>query len=275
MVSKTLSAVGFVAFLIFISPSNSQAHPNSPDRESSWVTNGPVYAMTTDRVKNLTYIGGSFTRLGPYQGSGLPISASSALPAGASNFPKVNGTVRAVIPDGNDGWYIGGFFTKVGSFNRNRLAHILSDGSLDPAWDPDVDGPVFVLTMNGSVLYVGGSFSSIDGASRNNLAAINANSARVNAWNPNVTYGAASAFVNTLAMNSLGSTIYVGGSFSVIGNAQTRSNLAAIDTNTGVATNWNPSPNGPVTALAVSPNDATLFVGGSFSALGQGGNLQT
>ena len=39
-------------------------------------------------------------------------------------YLSINGRVRVVVSDGNGGWYIGGDFTKIDGFERNRLAHI-------------------------------------------------------------------------------------------------------------------------------------------------------
>jgi len=64
----------------------------------------------------------------------------------------------------------------------------------------------------------------------------------------------------------LGSTVYVGGTFSSIAG-QSRRNLAAVDVTTGSATAWNPSPDGPgVRALVVS--GSIVYVAGRFSSIG-------
>jgi hypothetical protein len=94
-----------------------------------WVVNGTVSAIVQDPVYHLTYIGGNFTAVGPRTGTGVPIDTTSAQPL--TTFPQVNGTVNAVIADGNGGWYIGGTFTSVGGVTRNNIAHISSDYTVD------------------------------------------------------------------------------------------------------------------------------------------------
>jgi len=65
----------------------------------------------------------------------------------------------------------------------------------------------------------------------------------------------------------LGGTIYLGGSFtSVDGTARNR--LAACDAASGNLLAWNPSANGVVRALAVSPAGTRVYVGGDFTAVG-------
>jgi len=67
----------------------------------------------------------------------VPISTKTGKPAGA--FPKVNGPVGVCIADGAGGWYVGGRFTQVGDSPRKCIAHIKSDGVVDPVWNADVD----------------------------------------------------------------------------------------------------------------------------------------
>ena len=59
--------------------------------------------------------------------------------------------------------------------------------------------------------------------------------------------------------------VYAGGSFTNIGGSA-RNRIAAIDTSSGAATNWNPNANNPVTTLAV--DGGTVYVGGSFTNIG-------
>lgn len=81
--------------------------------------------------------------------------------------------MKVVVSDGTGGWYIGGSFTKVGGLSRHNLAYSHSDKSVDPAWNPAPDGPVYALLLSSSTLYVGGYFANIGGYARNNIAAVN------------------------------------------------------------------------------------------------------
>src|SRR6185503_20568494 len=85
-------------------------------RQDFYVTgpNSTVYAMA--KSGNTLYIGGNFSQVGPPTGSGVPVDPATGLPSG--NFPRVTGTVHAVVPDGSGGWYIGGDFTAVGGISR-------------------------------------------------------------------------------------------------------------------------------------------------------------
>ena len=59
--------------------------------------------------------------------------------------------------------------------------------------------------------------------------------------------------------------MFIGGTFGIIGG-QARRNLASLDSNTGNANTWNPSPSGPVNSLAFSVGK--IYAGGSFDSCG-------
>src|SRR3954454_15271536 len=75
-----------------------------------WVANGEVDAVSFDDAGR-TYLGGTFTQVGPRTGHGVKLTATSEVPA--SGFPDVDGAINAVDPDGSGGWFIGGDFTAV------------------------------------------------------------------------------------------------------------------------------------------------------------------
>ena len=141
-------------------------------RQDFWVTDGPVYSQLLSG--NTLYIGGQFMHVGPVTGGGVPLSAGTG--AAVSGFPKVTGTVQAVIPDGAGGWYIGGAFTAVGDSARSNLAHILADNRV-AAWNPGADGTVGCLAKGGSAIYVGGGFTMLGEEWRPYFGAIDATSA--------------------------------------------------------------------------------------------------
>src|SRR5215217_2357602 len=64
----------------------------------------------------------------------------------------------------------------------------------------------------------------------------------------------------------VGSKIYIGGSFTSVAG-EPRSNLAAINANTGRLTGWAPKTNGQVRALAASPNGTRIYAGGAFTSV--------
>ena len=209
-----LFAAVFTIAMLAVCGAATVPYSSTLDR-NSYQTNGEVYAIVNDG--STTYIGGSFTQVGPYSGSGVPVSASTGV--AAASYPKVNGNVNAVASDGTGGWYIGGSFTTVGTLARNYLAHIFYDGTVDLSWNPNANGAVNDLAVSDGIIYAGGSFTAIGGQTRMYLAAIQSSGA-VTPWNPGANSG-----VTVLAVS--GGTVYVGGYFTTIGG-QTRKYLAAI-----------------------------------------------
>jgi len=216
--------------------------------------NGWVSAIAPSNDGKTIYVGGRFTSAGKFFAhSGTFDGSNSAL----SFSHDVNGSVHASASDGEGGWYIGGDFTVVLGVTRNKLAHILSDGSLDE-WNPDANRTVMTLAISGSTVYAGGDFTAIGGTTRNLLAAMDASTGALANWNPSV-----SNYVRTLAIS--GNTVYVGGFFWVNGEATGR-HLAAWDATTGALKSWNPNVSSQVDSLAIS--GSTLYAGGSFTAIG-------
>jgi trimeric autotransporter adhesin len=241
-----------------LSPSTVSAQGFDP---SLWVTNGYVDAIA--RTASTIYIGGNFTQVALYSGGGLPIDITSGSPAAA--FPRVTGTVSAVLPDGSGGWYIAGSFTQVGAMARSNLARVLADGTVS-SWNPNVNGVINAMAIKGSTLYIGGGFTMIGAVARNYIGAVSTSTGIATSWDPNVSGG---SFPAVYALAISGTTVYVGGAFTTIGG-QTRNNIAAMPTGSNSATTWDPNASGggstSVNALAVS--GTTVYVGGRFTNIG-------
>lgn len=223
----------------------------------------------------LFYLGGDFTYLGTHTGCALPVNKTTVRALlGVPQFGS-NGscTINVTVPDGSDGWYVGGSFSVVeGDTAYKGVVHILSTGALDTSFvSPDLGYPtVYALAYDQThnVLFIGGSWFGAAGG-RVGLAAVNASTGEFLEWYANV---GDFTYVRSLAVS--GNTLYVGGSFtSVAGN--TRNGLAAIDiTNvltdtTGMLTSWDPSvTGGEVFTLQVDADAGSVYVGGSFTAVG-------
>jgi trimeric autotransporter adhesin len=268
------TAALLLAGLLALAVSNAaRAYPPPRVTPLPFVFDGSVAALTRDGLGN-TYVGGTFTQELAPTGSGLVLSAAGEGAPNPSTFPHVIGKVLAAKPDGTGGWYIGGSFTSVGGVARQSLAHILSDGEVDPAWNPaptggsvvydDASAVIDALALSGSTLYVGGDFTSIAGQPRASLAALDAGTGQATSWNPGTSleFEGEPGLVRALLVD--GSTVFAGGQFAAVGG-QPRVNLAAIDASTGGVLGWNPGAGGTVYALAVSGSD--VFVGGSFSTI--------
>lgn len=137
-----------------------------------------------------------------------------------------------------------------------------------------VDGTVHATLVVGNTLFVGGEFISINNTGRRSLAAVNLQTGAVNnLWNADINLDReVSGKVYTLALSAGGSTLFVGGDFETVRGIE-RPNLVAVSVVNGALVGaWNaaPRPDGPVRALATSPDGLTLYVGGEFTAIGAG-----
>jgi len=225
-------------------------------RTDFYITNGQV---TTQVLRgNTLYVGGSFSYVGSVTGAGVPVSTGTGLPL--AGFPRVNGTVFAVVPDGSGGWYIGGQFTSVGASARANLAHVQSDLTVS-AWDPGAANVVRTLLLRSGTLYVGGDFTTLGGVTRNRLGAVDAVTGLTTSWNPNANN-------SVRALVDGGSALYAGGLFTTIGG-QSRNRLARIDYGTAAADPaWNPNVNAMVLSLSLDSGAGLLYLAGQFTSVG-------
>ncbi|TAL03355.1 MAG: hypothetical protein EPO07_06315, partial [Verrucomicrobia bacterium] len=159
---------------------------------------------------------------------------------------------------------LGGDFTSVNGTNRNRLARLNSDGSLDTGFDPrtGANGPVWTVGVqsDGKIL-VGGPFTTFNGVSRNGLTRLASTGAADDAFAPGA--GVTNGYLNTLAIQSNG-RILIGGAFTnYAGTART--NIARLTSSGSLDATFNPGagPDGEVTALALQ-SDGRIIVGGFF-----------
>jgi hypothetical protein len=241
--------VRFVLILLACLLTASPAHGavgGTPDADPP-VTDRPVETIVRDG--STLYLGGDFT----YVGRRTSLARLGADGRSTGSFPRVtDGGVEALLDDGNGGWYVGGSFDTIGGADVPRLAHVLADGSVDPAFRPAPDGEVRALALAGGVLYAGGDFD----APRRNLMLLDPAGGTVLPDAPDPD-GA----VEALAAN--GGEVLVGGRFDAIGGVARR-HVAALAG--GIATSFNPDLDGTVRAIAVEGAD--IYLGGSFRHVG-------
>jgi hypothetical protein len=209
------------------------------------------------------YVGGEFTEVG-----GWPRNHVAALSATTGEVlpwnPNASSSVYAMARGGGT-IYLGGIFLRMGGQARQAIAAVDAVTGAPTPWDPDIEsGIVEALLASGNTVYVGGAFSRIGGQSRRCIAAVDAVTGAPTDWDPDPTqWDIATPRIRALVL--AGSVLYVGGSFASIGG-QSRICLAAVDTSTGVATDWNPGLDGLVWSLAAHGNN--VYVGGGFTRAG-------
>jgi uncharacterized delta-60 repeat protein len=99
--------------------------------------------------------------------------------------PNAGVTSVALQPDGK--LLIGGYFSAVNGTNRNGIARLNANGSLDNTFDPGgaSNGGVTALALqsNGKVVIVGG-FTTVNGTNRNRIARLNADGSLDSSFDP-------------------------------------------------------------------------------------------
>src|SRR4051794_10018514 len=203
---------------------------------------------------------------------GLVLATLVAAPAGAVVTPDqdpwvVNGAVNAVARVGQT-TYLGGHFQYIGAFTGSGVPVSRSSGqpvagfpdigtdSRIETQAPAVNGDVQAVVDDGAGgWFVAGGFDRVAGLIRHGLVHIRPDRTVDPDFHPD-TNG------TVWAMTRRGSTLYVGGSFSVVGG-RVRRGLAAIDIATGAPTPWAPMLEGG-SVLTIATDGPHVYVGGSF-----------
>lgn len=167
--------------------------------------------------------------------------------------PLIDIRTTAVAADGEGGYF---FATQ----SPARIKRVDQDGKLDDSFDIAASSDVLVMLVHNETLYVGGNFSTISGVSRDYLAALTLDG-DVLGWSPNPNDSVKALLVHD-------DILYIGGEFSnamILGEAE-RDYVAAFDlSDSRSLTDWAPSPNRRVEALAVW--DYHIVLGGDFSQM--------
>jgi hypothetical protein len=221
--------------------------------------NGIVDVITVSGSN--VYVGGSFTYIG--QRTRYNIAAIGENGIATIWDPNADSRVLALSVSGSE-IYAGGFFTSIGPQTRHYIAKIDEHG-IATDWNPDADDWVYSLALSDPVLYVGGEFDYIGGAERHSIAAIDIESGRATDWDPDATGGGQPpTSIRTIKVS--GSKVYVGGNFTEIGEEE-RISIAALDKETGKATDWDVIKyfgNPPPFVYSIEVSNSIVYMGGCF-----------
>lgn len=216
---------------------------------------------------SLVFIGGDFSSV-----NGIAQRRLAAVDAGTGALAAV----QPPVPD-NSVWsiavdasrlYVAGAFTSLAQYSGTFAVTNPINGSLQqPPLGPTSPGTQVNAVVSDGVggWYVGGSFTMVGSRARTALAHYLADGS-LDLWSPYVD-----GQVSALAL--VGSTLYVGGSFTTVSddssraNPQSRGSLAAFDLSSGQWKPWNPGPvsGGSVASLCLLGD--TLYLAGSFTSV--------
>lgn len=234
---------------------------------------GPVFALAQQSNGQLI-AGGSFATV---NGSALNNLArlntdGTTDTAGFLNgLAGANGAVYSLVNQADDRVILGGQFTTVDGVARNRIARVMTDGSLDTSFNPGTgpDGAVYALSetfVSGSrKVYVAGAFASINTVSRPFLARLNNNGSVDNTFNPGFGPNGNVYAVAAYPSNSpYAGKVLIGGAFTNVNNFPA-SYIARLNADGSVDTNFDSGlgVDGVVRSIAIQSDDGIL-IGGDF-----------
>lgn len=210
--------------------------------------------------------GGNFTAANTVRRLGLAaydLSSGELLPWA----PEVQG-VHSLAFDGPR-IFVGGTFSEANGVSRPRLAVVDADtGELDLAFDAHFchnSGSVSRLVFDGQRLFGAGCVYPCGQSCRSLWVLDPYTGTRVPGIDPFL-----SSNVHDMQLSEDGTTLYLGGSFLEVGDPfngfQARARLAALDTTTGLFTDWAPAAQRDVDDLLLDAG--RLFMGGAFESLG-------
>lgn len=234
-------------------------NPNSNEKVRSLELNGDG---------SVIYVGGDFTNIAATARNKMAALNTSDGSIVSIFNPNFDNSVRTIaLSSSGLGIYVGGSFVMLAGTDRNRIAAInTANGRLVTTFDPDANNVVKTLALksDGSVLFLGGQFTTVDGTARNRLAAVNTNDGSlVSGFDPN-----SGGEVQSLAITGDDTILYLGGDFTTVGGT-TRNNLAAVSTSNGSLIGaFDPNCDDVVSALALTSDDGTLYLGGNFGNVG-------
>ena len=259
--------------------------------------NGPIYAVAV-LPSGKILMGGSFGAVSPNNGTAVTVQDIARIntdgTVDTTFYPDPNSAVTAIAILSNGQVLVGGSFnafeqnanlanvTPGPIVNRQYLARLNADGTVDLSFNPNPNGPLTsVVSTSSGQIYFGGSFSSLqpNGAgfpvTRSNVARINSDGSLDAAFDP-----AINGTANTVLPLSDGS-VFVGGNFSTIqvggafliggsfthASGNTVSNLVLLNSDGTYNSGYGANPNGTVNAIVSQP-DGRQIIGGAFTTMG-------
>lgn len=192
--------------------------------------------------------------------------SSDALPT-----VQINGVVWDQAIVGNTVYAVGeftsaqaaGLASGVGTVPRsNMLSYSLTTGQLITSFAPTFNGRISSITAtpDGSKIFVAGYFTSVNGSTRYRLAGFDTATGALLPFAPSIN----SAVDTVEATNS---TVYFGGNFSIV-QGQSRNRAASVSiANAAVSTFAPVAEGGRVRAIAISPDQSKIILGGAFTTL--------
>lgn len=228
--------------------------------DSNWHPRPHKRISTISSFADKLFIGGYFESIGGSKGRVSRIRSNGTIDEEWN--PNPNGYVNdLIIVDSY--LYLGGLFGTIGGHTIQSLARVDTQGTgaVDASWNPQCNGSIKAIAQTGNELTVGGDFTSIGGLARANIAKISTGTTAT--VDPTSWTNGSNNIVH--ALKAVNNDLYIGGSFTNIGN-YVRYYVAKANATTGVIDPlWVSGTNGLVRAFAIK--DSSIFLGGDFNGI--------
>jgi uncharacterized delta-60 repeat protein len=249
--------------------------PGSPDSGFNFAgINGDVFTVAL-QTNGQILAGGNFTAVGSVPENSLArLNADGTLDTTfLNNLSGANGAVLTMVDQTDGQILVGGGFSSIDSINRNFIARLNTDGSLDTSFNPGfgadntIDAMAETFIAGTRKIYIGGLFANVSGISSPSLARLN------NDGSADVSFATGSgADASVLAIvvyptNSIyAGKLLIGGAFTHF-NGTAVNRLMRLNADGSVDTNFNANlgigPDAPVHSIAIQSDGRVLF-GGDF-----------
>jgi uncharacterized delta-60 repeat protein len=183
----------------------------------------------------------------------------------------LNDSARALALQSDGRVIVGGLFTAVNATNRNHIARLNIDGSVDVSFNPGAgaDNPVNALVLTSVAgarkVLVGGSFSSFNGVPRNAVTRLNDNGSVDMSFDPGT---GANGPVYAIAVQADGKVL-VGGDFTIF-NGVPQGSIARLNTDGTLDESFNAGAGADSSVRAVALQaDGKIVLGGLFTSFAE------
>ena len=241
---------------------------------------GTFTASVNATVQTLAYqtdgrivIGGAFTAVnGVVRNRIARLSSNGALDTVFNPGSGTDGPVFAVAEaflHGGRKIFIGGSFTTYNGADRNRIARLNNDGSLDGAFNPGTgtDGVVYALaayptnTPDVGKVIIAGDFTAVNGVARGHIARLNSDGSLDTSFNPG---SGANDAIRAVALLSDG-RILIGGSFTNY-NGTAINRIARLQANGSIDPTFTPGAGADDVVNSITiQGDTRIVLGGQFT----------
>ena len=114
-------------------------------------------------------VGGDFTQYDEFHRAYLAVIQQDGTPV--AETINANSVDYTGVPQTDGKAIVGGSFTQVAGVPRNRIARILSDVTVEDAYNPNANAVIYASANQGDgKTIIGGGFSTVGGVSRSNIA---------------------------------------------------------------------------------------------------------